>query len=95
MIRDSLSEELNIMVDPAAVLKEYVARQPFPSHEIIIAEVGEWKNGYNKLKGTLFQKQNLLSLFRHAKLHYMSSHLINNLSTTEINSSSERQFTLK
>lgn len=43
MIRDSLSEELNILIDPAAVLKEYVARQPFPSHEIIIAEVGGWE----------------------------------------------------
>ena len=58
MIRDSLSEELNIMVDPAAVLKEYVARQPFPSHEIIIAEVGGWKNEYDILKSTPFQKRN-------------------------------------
>lgn len=39
MIRDNLSEELNIITDPAAVLHEYVPRQPFPSHEIIIAEV--------------------------------------------------------
>lgn len=39
LIRDSLSAELGIVVDVAHVLQEYVARQPFPSHEIIIAEV--------------------------------------------------------
>lgn len=39
MIRDTLSEELSIVVAQAYLLQEYVARQPFPSHEIIIAEV--------------------------------------------------------
>jgi hypothetical protein len=39
VIRDTLSEELNIVVAQAYLLQEYVARQPFPSHEIIIAEV--------------------------------------------------------
>ena len=38
-IRDTLSEELGQVIDQASVLQEYVARQPFPSHEIIIAEV--------------------------------------------------------
>jgi hypothetical protein len=41
VIRDTLSGELAIPIDPAAVLKEYSPRQPFPSHEIIIAEVGK------------------------------------------------------
>jgi hypothetical protein len=40
VIRDTLSGELSIPVDPAAVLKEFSPRQPYPSHEIIIAEVG-------------------------------------------------------
>jgi hypothetical protein len=39
VIRDSLSEELSLPVDQACVLQEYVPRQPFPSHDIIIAEV--------------------------------------------------------
>lgn len=38
-IRDSLSAELGLPVDPAAVLQEFAARPPFPSHEIIVAEV--------------------------------------------------------
>ena len=38
-IRDTLSEDLGLVIDPASVLQEYSARQPFPSHEIIIAEV--------------------------------------------------------
>lgn len=39
VIRDSLSGELNLPVDQEYVLQGNVLRQPFPSHEIIIAEV--------------------------------------------------------
>ena len=39
VIRDSLSAELNLPVNQAYVLQGNVLRQPFPSHEIIIAEV--------------------------------------------------------
>lgn len=43
LIRDSLSSELGLPVDPSTVLQEYVPRAPFPSHEIIVAEVSdEW-----------------------------------------------------
>ena len=38
-IRDSLSAELNLLVDQACVLQEFVPRQPLPSHEVIVAEV--------------------------------------------------------
>lgn len=54
VIRDTLSEELSIVVAQAYLLQEYVARQPFPSHEIIIAEVKHLVISGGMLTSTLF-----------------------------------------
>ena len=49
VIRDSLSAELNLPVNQAYVLQGNVLRQPFPSHEIIIAEVCSVNGGFLQL----------------------------------------------
>ena len=39
VIRDSLSTEFGLPIEQASILQEYANRPPYPSHEIIIAEV--------------------------------------------------------